>query len=108
MQKERRGISIEIAAKLKRKNCFCRAKLTHPRSDERAKALAEAQTHGERFVVAGGSHLNSDDAFKAAEMAVWKTKFNQARTDEKKMKMLEKRDSEARNLLTKTWLVPFA
>ena len=93
-----------LAATLKEKHISARAKLTLPQSDERVKALAVAKTHGERFVVTGGSHLNSDDAFKAVEMSVRKTQLNEAKANKKKRQMLEKRDTEARNLLTKTSL----
>ena len=78
--------------------------MTLPQSDEPVKALAVAKNHGERFVVTGGSHLNSDDAFKAVEMSVRKTQLNDAKANKKKRQMLEKRDTEARNLLTKTSL----
>ena len=93
-----------LAATLIEKYISTRAKLTLSQSVERVKALAVAKTHGERFVLTGGSHLNSDDAFKAVEMSVRKTQLNEAKANKKKRQMLEKRDTEARNLLTKTSL----
>ena len=57
-----------LKAKLKEKHFSVKAKLTLPQTKERVESLSVAKTHGERFLVTGGSHLNSDDAFKAAEM----------------------------------------
>ena len=74
-----------LAATLKEKHISARAKLTLPQSDERVKDLAVAKTHGEQFVVTGGSQLNSDDSFKAVEMSVRKTQLNEAKANKKKM-----------------------
>ena len=35
---------------------------------ERILLLANAKTHGERFVATGGEHLTSDDFFKSLEV----------------------------------------
>ena len=82
-----------LAATLKEKHISARAKLTLPQSDERVKALAVAKTHGEKFFVTGGCHLNSDDDFKAIEISVRKNQLNEAKANKKKRQMLEKRDT---------------
>ena len=41
-----------------------------PNSLSHQKLLAKASTHGEKLTVTGGSHLTSDDMFKAMEVPV--------------------------------------
>ena len=95
---------VHLQAKVKEKKVSVRAKLTHPQTKERVESLSVAKTHGERFLVTGGSHLNSDDAFKAVEMNSRRAESIKATAERKKRKRLEKRDIEARKLLTKTSL----
>ena len=49
--------------------------LTVPNSRARQERIAEAASHGARFLATGGDHVTSDDAFKAAEIAVQKRKI---------------------------------
>ena len=46
--------------------------LTVPNSRARQERIAEAASHGARFLATGRDHVTSDDAFKAAEIAVQK------------------------------------
>ena len=39
-------------------------------SKERIEAIANAKTHGTLYYATGGTHYNTDDMFKAAEMSV--------------------------------------
>lgn len=92
---------FHLQAKLKEKKVSARAKLTLPQTKERVESLSAAKTHGERFLVTGGSHLNADDAFKAVEMNLRKAQLTKATAERKKRKRLEKRDIEAREILAK-------
>jgi hypothetical protein len=49
--------------------------ITVPHSQDRILALAEATTHGGKFIATGGSHLMTDDFFKSAEVQNLKTKI---------------------------------
>ena len=70
-------------------------KLTVPNSQERIKALVKATTHGDRFYVTGGCHLNSDDVFKAAEVGNRKREHEELEKDKKQRLDQEQREKEA-------------
>ena len=57
----------KLMAKLKM-NRLPKNAVTQPHSKERIEALANAKSHGQRFLATGGGHLTTDDAFKAFEL----------------------------------------
>jgi len=90
-----------LAVTVNEKKVSVEAKLTSPNSQERVEALAKTKTHGDRFLCTGGAHLNSDEAFMAAEMSIRKRKLEEVQSDRKKRKQLEKRETEAQAVLNK-------
>ena len=68
-----------------------RANVTQPYSTKQLQALAEASTHGQKFLATGGLHLTADMAFKAAELGNRKRKYEKLEIEKKKRISMEKK-----------------
>ena len=77
------------------------AQVNEPYSKEQLKALSEASSHGQKFLLTGGLHLTSDMAFKAAELHNQKREYEQMEAQKKKRKTMEKRQEEGKLVLQK-------
>ena len=73
--------------------------VTVPHTQERAEALAEATTHGERFVKTGGGPLTSDDFFKSFEIPRQEREINAMEKEKVHHLALLKNKNEAKELL---------
>ena len=94
----------KLKAKLKEKTTTTvqvSTSLLEPYSEAQLTALAEATSHGQKFLVTGGMHLTADVAFKAATMNNRKRDCENLEKEKKKMKTMEKRQEEGRAVLTK-------
>ncbi len=67
--------------------------------NNRIKFFAEAKSHGQLFHATCGSHLTSDNFFKALEMPVWAKKVKQLEDDKKRRLQLEKNEAKGKEVL---------
>lgn len=75
--------------------------ISQPYSQQELSALAEATTHGQKFLVTGGLHLTVDVAFKAAALNNKRRDYENLVKEMKKRKRMEKRQEEGRAVLSK-------
>ncbi len=73
--------------------------MTVPHSQEQIILLAQAKTHGQKFVATGGGHLTSDDFFKAMEVGVWKKEIALMEKDKEERIFAAKIQKEAHTIL---------
>ncbi len=73
--------------------------VTVPITNDRIKLIAEAKSHGQLFPATGGSHLTSDNFFKAMEVPVWAKKVKQFEDDNKRRLQLEKNKIKGKEVL---------
>ena len=78
-----------------RKDTAIKPQLTVANSKEHIEALSTAATHGERFFITGGCHLNSDDVFKATEVGYRRREHKELSRKKKESKEWEAREKEA-------------
>jgi len=73
--------------------------LTVPQSKERMLALAEANSHGARFLVTGGHSITGDDALLAAEVPRWKSEIKELEDDKLKRQKLAETEAKGKEVL---------
>jgi len=64
--------------------------LTTPHSLERVALMAEAKSHGQLFCATGGSHVTSDNFFKAMEVPIRKKQIKEMEEDKKRRQYFAK------------------
>ena len=90
------GAQLRVQLKRKRQGV---TRVTLPNTLDRQKLLAKASTHGEKFTATGGTHLTSDDFFKAMEINLREKEVVSMKADRQK-----RLDSEAAHMAAKSIL----